>query len=661
MSCILVHSTLHKLWMRIPRRRTLIGSVALLLLAIGAFSAAALLRAHHALRQAQEAVSEESNLKFVARPYAPMADRGFEWLGSSAQFSQAAEFEGHLFVAGQTGLFEYDESGHELREFRAGRDLPPSQLLRIARATLSDYQQPELVIATADAGALVFDGARFRQILPRDRDARSLTSILPLASGEILLGTSKRGVLVYDGHSLRSFHSTLADVHVTELTGTESDLWIGTQDQGVGHWHGGSVEWFSESDGLPDARVYVIATSGQQTFVGTPNGIAEFDNGRFLRRLVVGMFVRSLLVKDKTLLAGTMDDGIVEIPLVQSSRPQRSPASSADLMEVVQLFQSSSSTYALTRTGISARNGTASWKSVLEPDARLLSDGNISALAADARGRLWVGYFDHGLDIVENIDLEQRRSTRHIEDDHLFCINRILPNARSETTAVATANGLVLFDGAGIRRQVLTRADGLIADHVTDIASYGGGMVAATPAGLTFIDADGLRSIYAFQGLVNNHVYALAADGRHLLAGTLGGASLLDDDQVRVSYTTATSTLKHNWITTALHVGDDWWLGTYGAGVMRMNDKEVGRFEPANGAGADLIVNPGAMLATDHMILAGTMGNGLYVMDRNGERWMAISDGLPSMNVTAVAAANGYVYIGTDNGLVRISERSLLQ
>jgi ligand-binding sensor domain-containing protein len=661
MSCILFHSPLHKLWMKIPRRRTLFCFVALLLLVVGTFTTAALLSAHQALRRAETAVSEDTNLKFVERPYEGSADRGFESLGSPALFSQAVEFEGNLYIAGQSGLFEYDERGHELREFRVGRELPPSPLLRIARATLSNSQQPELVIATANGGVLVFDGVRFLRIFPQDREARSITSILPLASGQLLVGTLKRGVLIYDGHSLRSLHPTLTDAHITELAGSETDLWIGTLDRGVGHFHGGSVEWFSENDGLPDARVYAIAIRAQKTYVGTPNGIAEFDNGRFIGRLVVGMFVRSMLVEDRTLLAGTMDDGIVEIPLVQSTRPQRSSTSSADLMEVEQLFPSGGSVYALTRAGVFARNGTAGWKHVLEPNSGLLSDGDISALAADSRGRLWIGYFDHGLDIVENIDQEQKRSTRHIEDDHLFCINRIRRNPKLETTAVATANGLVLFDDEGIRRQVLGRADGLIADHVTDIAAYGDGIVAATPAGLTFIDADGLRSIYGFQGLVNNHVYALATDGRRLLAGTLGGASLLDDDQVRVNYTTATSTLKHNWITAALHAGDDWWIGTYGAGVMRMNDKESVRFEPANGASGDLIVNPGAMLATDRVIIAGTMGHGLYVMDRNNERWTQISEGLPSMNVTALATANGYIYIGTDNGLVRVAERSLLE
>lgn len=658
MSGILVPSEFRK--MKIPRRRVLVSSAAILVAIATTFAAVALFRAHRALRQAREGLMEESNLKFVSRAYTPAIDTGFEAVSTPALFSRAAEFNGHFYFAGQTGLFEYDDRGHELHTFLVGRELPPSPLLQVQSATLADSRQPELVIATADAGILAFDGARFRQILPRDRDQRSITAILPTPSGRLLIGTAKNGVLLYDGHRLAGFHPSLANVQVTELAGSETDLWIGTQDRGVAHWHGGTADWFGENDGLPDTRVYAIAVKDSRTYVGTADGIAEFNDGKFARALAKSAFVRSLLLADKTLLAGTMDDGILQIPLVESSRPRRDFARVGDLMEVEQLFQSGDSTYALTQTGVFARHGTAAWKRVLEPGTGLLSDGNISAVAADSSGRLWVGYFDHGLDIVENPEQASRSRTRHIEDDHLFCINRILLNAGSGTTAVATANGLVLFDSAGIRRQVLTRAEGLIADHVTDVVAHGDGMVAATPAGLTFIDSGGARSIYAFQGLVNNHVYALAANGHRLLAGTLGGASLLDDDQVRASYTTATSTLKHNWITAALHVDDDWWVGTYGAGVMRMSNKQPGRFEPADGASGDLIVNPGAMLATDRLILAGTLDRGLYVMDRNSERWMAITDGLPSLNVTALASANGYIYVGTENGLVRIAERRLL-
>jgi ligand-binding sensor domain-containing protein len=33
--------------------------------------------------------------------------------------------------------------------------------------------------------------------------------------------------------------------------------------------------------------------------------------------------------------------------------------------------------------------------------------------------------------------------------------------------------------------------------------------------------------------------------------------------------------------------------------------------------------------------------------------------GLPSLNVTALAVHNNYLYIGTDNGLIRIPEQNL--
>jgi ligand-binding sensor domain-containing protein len=164
-----------------------------------------------------------------------------------------------------------------------------------------------------------------------------------------------------------------------------------------------------------------------------------------------------------------------------------------------------------------------------------------------------------------------------------------------------------------------------------------------------------------------------------VIAGTLGGISLLEGDQIRANYTTATSALKHNWITAALWDGGEWWVGTYGAGVARMNN--AGKFEAGSGASGNLVINPNAMLATERVLLAGTMGHGLYVMNRTTGRWTGVTEGLPSLNVTALAASqaqvssafgsanlghsginsgsSGYIYVGTDNGLVRIPEQRL--
>ena len=374
-------------------------------------------------------------------------------------------------------------------------------------------------------------------------------------------------------------------------------------------------------------------------------------------------------------MVGSEDQGVISVPL-KAQRPgaahgggvaghspelssELSPESSPEIppelsSEVRQLMQEGEDIYVLTRDALyrtSARG--LGWQAVLKPGPAMLSDGNISALAADRSGRLWVGYFDRGLDEVQ---IDSRRAT-HIENEHVFCVNRILPDDKTGTVAVATANGLVRFGSTGSVEQVLTRADGLIADHVTDVAAYRDGLALATPAGLTFLDSSGARSMYAFQGLVNNHVYALGVSGDELLAGTLGGISVIGNGDVRVNYTTTSSSLKHNWITAVVPIDDGWMVGTYGAGVLGL-DRD-GHFQSYEMATGPVEINPNAMLVTARHIFAGTLGNGLYVYDRGSSRWLAISSGLPSENVTALAESGGYVYVGTDNGLVRIQEEKL--
>jgi ligand-binding sensor domain-containing protein len=309
---------------------------------------------------------------------------------------------------------------------------------------------------------------------------------------------------------------------------------------------------------------------------------------------------------------------------------------------------------AVTRDGIYRSTPHAfGWQRALASGKALLTDRNVSALAADENGQLWIGYFDRGLDLLSS----DAARVRHVEDEHVFCVNRILPESKNGTIDVATANGLVRFDGSGGERQILTRADGLIADHVTDVASYGDGLALATPAGLTFLDAAGARSMYAFHGLVSNHVYALGVSGDELMAGTLGGLSQLHQGDVRVNYTTSSSNLKHNWITAVARVGSEWMVGTYGAGVLGLDAS--GQFHPFETASGAIEVNPNAMLVRPGYVLAGTLGQGLYLYDRESGHWSVIRDGLPSLNVTAFTWSNGYIYVGTDNGLVRITEQKL--
>ena len=159
---------------------------------------------------------------------------------------------------------------------------------------------------------------------PERPEQRKLTALLALASGRLLLGTDTSGVLAFDGRRLTPAHPELANVPVTALAGTDADVWIGTLDRGVWHWRAGGVDRFDESRGLPDPRVLSIATDGDRAYVGTALGVAEFEGGRYVRTLGPGLFARAVAVRRDTLLVGTLDATLAEIPLgARSSRGAR--------------------------------------------------------------------------------------------------------------------------------------------------------------------------------------------------------------------------------------------------------------------------------------------------------------------------------------------------
>jgi ligand-binding sensor domain-containing protein len=645
------------------RGRTLWIAVAVCIGLGIAASALAIWRAHRALTRSEQQVSASGSLRFQIRRLNPLPNPGFTSISAPAVFAGAAYFGGSFYLSGPAGLFAWSPEGALEHVWRPGQDFPATALGAMTVGTPADARQPELLIATTSQGVLAFDGQSFRQILPTEEDARDVAALLALPSGRLLLGTAHHGLLVYDGRSLRALHPTTSSVSVTSLAGSESDLWIGTVAHGLLHWRGGQTETLGVAQGLPDPRVDAVIVSGVRVFAGTPVGVAEIRQGKVVRVLAKGRFAHAIQVAGNSLLVGQPEAGVLRVPLAAEGpamairRPITEQNSDAAYqpngISIEQFLSVAGRTYALAANGLLAQSADGEWQPVLSRAAGMLTARHISALLTASDGRLWVGYFDRGLDILPAAG----GAARHIENSHIFCVNRIVEDPRQGLIAVGTANGLVLFDRDGRQRQVLGRHAGLIADDVMDLALYGSGMALATPAGITFLDPGGSSSVYAFQGLVNNHVYALGVQGHELLAGTLGGLSLLDGETVRRSFTTANSGLERNWITGLVRARDGWLIGTYGAGVLRLNaDGKV----TATGATRDgVIVNSTAMLADGNVVLAGTLRHGLLVGDATGTRWRTITAGLPSLDVTALAASGGVVYVGTESGLVKIEESQL--
>jgi ligand-binding sensor domain-containing protein len=659
-----------------PKRLLLLAIPAAILIAFGLFVS---FNAQRTLTRAALSAASDGQLAFTLKALDPAAAHAlrFESVAAAPHYTTGAFFAGQLYLAGPTGLSIFANDGRLLRTLRPGAELPVAPITAIASGRLRGAHGSQLLLATAGAGVLLLDSngdaaPTIHQLLPNSAEAARLTTLLPLSTGELLLGTRDHGLLLYSGQTLSPVRFSLpgieaARLQVTALAAVDGASYLaGTRNQGVFYFHAGTTEHTGAASGLPDDQVEALAVRGRRAYVGTPVGTAEIDlEARGLqpkRVLAKGLFGHVLAVSQDQLAVGTLDEGVRQIPLAAPVRlvpAAISAVPSHDRTRRVDAFLSGSDAlYALIDGAFVRRSGDG-WTPALASSAttQTLTDNNISALAFAPDGSLYVGFFDRGLDILPPAP---GAPIRHLEDDHLFCINRLALDPDRHTIAAATANGLVLFDQQGTPRQTLTRRDGLLSDHVTDIAFTPMGTALATPAGLTFLTPRGPESLYGFQGLVNNHVYALAAKQNQLLAGTLGGLSVLNAETVTRNLTVNNSGLKHNWIAALLPTSDGFLVGTYGAGLATLDRQ--GHFtsiELPAGTPHDLIINPNALLATGSHIYAGTLAHGLLVYTAATGRWTTIASGLPSLNVTAFAARDGQLYIGTEDGLVRIAEADL--
>ena len=256
--------------------------------------------------------------------------------------------------------------------------------------------------------------------------------------------------------------------------------------------------------------------------------------------------------------------------------------------------------YALAQDALYAIDDrTSALRRVVGADDGRFTDRNVSALALDAAGRLWVGYFDRGLDILD----AQGQRAMHVENDHVFCVNRIVHDAaggadggrhRQRARAVRFVRPAEAGPRArrGPHRGPRHRSGAECRRH--------DGRDARRP--------DVHRSRGQPQHCTHFTAWSTTTSTRsapraaQVLAGTLGGASMLDNGSIRASYTTANSALTHNWITAIARVDDEWFVGTYGGGLVPSRRARAcgSRFADLTGP---IEINPNAMAVTGNACL----------------------------------------------------------
>jgi ligand-binding sensor domain-containing protein len=638
----------------------------------------------HGERERQTASARvEVEIKKLTAP----STEGFTLYLSAADVRAVTNYAGAEYLATSGGLVALDESGNVKRRYTTQDGLPENDLTALA------VFRDRLFIGTAGAGLIGFDGNTFTGF-SFVRPKATHVSVLVATEGELLIGTLDGGMFEYDGERFtRRFNSaTSGDFSsVTALLPIESRLYIGTQDRGLYIWREAHIEHLNTAEGLPSPHVTALAvlpsslSQAGSVAVATDFGVVALNDSNEVKPVTNRPNITSLAVIGGRLWAGLFSGGVIDLGAERASQQGASSETRSVLSEApglprsvpVTVSASDGRLWALTQEGAFVRDEHAAGPA-FEPVAaslageRVLTAGQITSLAKDGAGRLWVGYFDRGIDLIAT-DTSERLS--HIEDDRVREINFIAFDPGEDRMLAATSRGLVSFDNRMKQTIFTSERSGLVNNSVAHVSfvdvstpgppSPGGALpvkldrgralIVATAGGLTELAGGRARSLTAFHGLASNHLYTSAAVGSRLFVGSLAGLVELEGLRVIRTYKTSNSGLAHDWVTALADAGGTLYIGTNGGGVEALLPTgewvnfadEIGKFE----------VNQNAIHFDGERLFVGTSDRGLLVYNMRGRRWTRISAGLASQSVTAITSDDRFVYVGTSNGLVRIEKR----
>ncbi|GAB5538885.1 MAG: hypothetical protein Salg2KO_09880 [Salibacteraceae bacterium] len=484
------------------------------------------------------------------------------------------------------------------------------------------------------------------------------------------IGTSKKGLWKYDGHSLSKHNlpDSLSNSAFTALLYHNHQLWIGTSNGelfqladsslrafdhpsfnasakitmlydfagGIGvntYGNGiylvfddGRVEHYDARTGLADDYTYDMAFSQNRLWVGTDGGISSLDTSSGAHNTI------------------SMRDGLRD-NIVQAIEPV------SDSLLAIGMYEGGISFYNTKTASFITVNLAEDW-----------SHGPINSLVLADDDRLWVGTKGQGIVWIDGIESSQTalRSLSQInglESNRVECL--FLDSEKS--VWVGTVKGASLYTNPEI--EYLTTDEGLVAKNVYDILATDHNVHwLATDQGVFKFSYDengeGMseqmvaESISPTEQIVSLYKYS----DRIMLLGSYGSGLFVMDaqDGSIKNYGEKEGLLNLNVLDIT---GDDFgniWLGTLGGGVVcaRLNDEGELQFierDDVSGISSEYVYT--LFVDDNQQLWVGTDGAGISVIDCESRRYRTGFEALPrDQTVYSICGdLDGGIWFSTDD------------
>ncbi len=509
-----------------------------------------------------------------------------------------------------------------------GKDLSPG--LPTLRASALARWRGHGVVGLASGGLFLRRNAQWEE-LRSGYGTLHVRVLMEGVGGELWIG-AREGLyrVAWGARTLFRIHG--APVKSLAL-GNASSLYAGGEE-GLIHVDGAHIDRVV----TPDPWVEWVGVSEKDLLVLTPMGLARGPVGGTLMPIPGADEVSSATVVGGETLA------ISQGRLLRFEASGR--AAEAFLPAAPRrLFEVEGQVFVDTTEGL-YRRAKESWR-LAQPRPRSLPPGpsHVNALSL-AGSRIALGLFNGGVVFGEPQGKQWQWSA--LPGTEAWGVNALL-NAGG-TLYVASLRGASRFDGRKLE-PLETKDTGA----AFSLSPTQGGVAVGYGQGVSL---PGSRFLSAFHGLPGNQALALLSK-EQLFVGTPTGLGAVSGSKVLWRVVAGDGKLPHPWVTALASMKDVLYVGTYGGGVTRRTalsaePNSPGLFDPFVET-EGLKVNTGCLIEAGGRLWLGTDGRGLYRLSSDGRRFLPVRVSLPSPRVTALLPDKDGLFVGTDEGLARIS------
>ena len=504
-------------------------------------------------------------------------------------------------------------------------------------------------------GLVRFNGREFkvfdRASVPELRD-NGVRAIEVGRDGVLWLGTSRGGLVRYDGHAWENYGRE-AGLPTLEVLGLLEDdrgrLWIGSENRGaIVREANGRTRIYDRSSGLPNDTVNTLAQGRDGAiWVGTNAGVSRIDDAG-----VRTWGTAEGLPKGAVNAVAADADGTVWIGT--AGGPYRIEGGRAVAATAGPWSRGNNPSLMVDRAGTvwvgSVAEGVVRVEGATESHLTVedgLPNARVSALFEDREGSLWIGT-NGGLARLKDAPFTTYTTDDGLPDNYV----RAVTADRAGTLWVGTSRGLAsLRDG---RWQTLGKRDGLASDSVLSLLAARDGRlwVGSYGAGLSVVEDGRIEVLDTLDGLPGAQIRAIVEDpGGTIWVGTSDGLLRLGGGQPLRRYGSSDG-LPRDYVL-SLHVAADGvvWIGTTHGLARIVGDRPVVPREPILADVRDVF---GMTEAGGHLWFA--TDRGLLRHVDGGYSQVSSAQGLPFDTIfQMVEDGHGHFWLTGNRGIVRVA------